>query len=157
MRTEISAKPGTTRIKTMEIKKLSTEYIRAAAEIERACFSSPWDEAALQAEFDNPCAHLSVALDGDKAAGYAAVYCVCGEADIARIAVLPEYRRQGIATRLLLKSFEEIAADCVFLDVRQSNTAAICLYKSLGFVQIGTRKNYYSNPTENAILMKREN
>ena len=139
----------------MEIKKLSTEYIKAVAEIERVCFKSAWDEAALEAELKNPCAYLYIALDGDKAAGYAAVYCVCGEADIARVAVLPEYRRQGIATQLLLKSFEDNKADCVFLDVRESNTAAINLYKSLGFEQIGIRKNYYSNPTENAILMKR--
>ena len=139
----------------MEIKKLSTEYIRAVADIERACFSSPWDEAALEAELNNACAYLCIALDGDTAAGYAAVYCVCGEADIARVAVLPEYRRQGIATQLLLKSFEENQADCVFLDVRESNAAAIKLYKSLGFEQIGIRKNYYGDPTENAILMKR--
>lgn len=139
----------------MEIKKLSTEYIKAVANIERVCLSSPWNEAALEAELNNACAYLYVALDGDKAAGYAAVYCVCGEADIARVAVLPEYRRQGIATQLLLKSFEENQADCVFLDVRESNAAAISLYKSLGFEQMGIRKKYYSDPTENAILMKR--
>lgn len=139
----------------MEIKKLSTEYINAVAEIEKECFSSPWDEAALEAELNNACSHLYVAMDGNRAAGYAAVYCVCGEADIARVAVLPAYRRQGIATQLLLKSFEDNQADCAFLDVRESNTAAINLYKSLGFEQVGTRKNYYSDPTENAILMKR--
>ena len=139
----------------MEIKNLSTEYIKAVAEIERVCFSSPWDEAALEAELKNACAHLYVALNGDIAVGYAAVYCVCGEADIARVAVLPEYRRRGIATQLLLKSFEDNKAECVFLDVRESNTAAIKLYGSIGFEQIGIRKNYYSDPTENAILMKR--
>ena len=139
----------------MEIKKLSTEYIKAVADIEKECFSSPWDEAALEAELNNACSYLYVALDGDKAAGYAAVYCVCGEADIARVAVLPEYRRQGIATQLLLKSFEDNGANCVFLDVRESNAAAIKLYESLGFEHIGIRKNYYSDPTENAILMKR--
>ena len=142
-------------LKLMEIRNLSTEYVSAVAQIERACFSSPWDETALEAELDNTCSHLYVALDGNKAAGYAAVYCVCGEADIARVAVLPEYRRRGIATRLLLKSFEDNKADCVFLDVRECNAAAINLYKSLGFEQVGTRKNYYSDPTENAILMKR--
>ena len=141
----------------MEIKKFSTEYMKDVADIERACFSSPWDEAALEAELKNACAHLYVALDGDKAAGYAAVYCVCGEADIARVAVIDEYRRQGIATQLLLKSFEDNRAECVFLDVRESNAEAISLYKSLGFEQVGIRKNYYSDPTENAILMKRGN
>lgn len=140
----------------MEIKNLSTEYIKDVAAIEKACFSSPWDEAALEAELENACSHLYVAIDKDRAVGYAAVYCVCGEADIARVAVLGEYRRQGIATQLLLKSFEDNQADCVFLDVRESNAAAINLYRSLGFEQVGIRKNYYSDPTENAILMKRE-
>ena len=139
----------------MEIKNLSTEYIKAVAEIERACFSSPWDEAALEAELKNACAHLYVALNGDKAVGYAAVYCVCGEADIARVAVLPEYRRRGIATQLLLKSFKDNKAECVFLDGRESNTAAIKLSGSIGFEQIGIRKNYYNEPTENEILMIR--
>ena len=84
------------------------------------------------------------------------LYVVCGEADIVRVAVLPEYRRRGIAEKLLLKSFEINETDAVFLDVRESNAAAINLYKSLGFKDTGVRKDYYSNPTENAILMKKE-
>lgn len=141
----------------MEIKNFSTEYISGVAGIEKACFSNPWDESALEAELNNACSHIYVALDGGRVIGYAAVYCVCGEADIARVAVLPDYRRMGIATQLLTKSFEENEADCVFLDVRESNAAAIKLYKSLGFEESGIRKNYYSDPTENAILMKRGN
>ena len=139
----------------MEIKNFSTEYINGVAEIERACFSNPWDEAALKVELNNDCSHLYVAVDGGRVIGYAVVYCVCGEADIARIAVLDAYRRKGIATKLLLKSFEDNKAECVFLDVRESNTAAIKLYRSLGFEEIGIRRNYYSDPTENAVLMKR--
>lgn len=141
----------------MEIKNFSTEYINGVAEIEKTCFSNPWDESALEAELNNECSHIYVAIDGGRVIGYAAVYCVCGEADIARVAVLPDYRRMGIATQLLTKSFEENEADCVFLDVRESNAAAIKLYKSLGFEESGIRKNYYSDPTENAILMKRGN
>ena len=139
----------------MEIKNFSTEYINGVAEIERVCFSNPWDEAALEAELKNDCAHLYVAVDSGKVIGYAVVYCVCGEADIARVAVLDAYRRKGIATQLLLKGFEDNEAECVFLDVRESNTAAIKLYRSLGFEETGIRRNYYSDPTENAILMKR--
>ena len=90
------------------------------------------------------------------AVGYAMLYIVCGEADIIRVAVLPEYRRQGIAEKLLLKSFEVNETDAIFLDVRESNLPAINLYKLLGFVDTGIRKDYYSNPTENAVLMKKE-
>ena len=141
----------------MEIKNFSTEYLDGVAEIERACFSNPWDKPALEAELNNACAHIYVATDGGRVIGYAMVYCVCGEVDIARVAVMPEYRRMGIATQLLKKSFEDNEAECVFLDVRESNAAAIKLYESLGFEEVGVRKNYYNDPTENAVLMKRGN
>jgi ribosomal-protein-alanine N-acetyltransferase len=140
----------------MEIKELSTKYVKAVAEIERACFSNPWGETVLADELKNDCSHIYVAVEDGRAVGYAMLYVVCGEADIVRVAVLPEYRRRGIAEKLLLKSFEINETDAVFLDVRESNAAAINLYKSLGFKDTGVRKDYYSNPTENAILMKKE-
>lgn len=141
----------------MEIKELSSEYIKDVAYIESVCFSNPWSEVALSGELSNDCSHFYVAVENGKAVGYAGLYVVCGEADIVRVAVLPEYRRCGTAKALLLESFKANSTDCVFLDVRESNTAAINLYKSLGFRDTGVRKNYYSNPTENAVLMKREN
>lgn len=140
----------------MEIKEFSIEYVSDVAEIEKRCFSNPWNETVIEEELNNDCSHIYVAVEGGKAVGYAMLYIVCGEADIIRVAVLPEYRRQGIAERLLLKSFEINETDSVFLDVRESNAPAIRLYKSLGFADTGVRKNYYSNPTENAILMKKE-
>lgn len=140
----------------MEIKKLSSEYIKDVAYIESVYFSNPWSEVALFGELSNDCSHFYVAVENGKAVGYAGLYVVCGEADIVRVAVLPEYRRNGTAKALLLESFKANSADCVFLDVRESNTAAIELYKSLGFKDTGVRKNYYSNPTENAVLMKRD-
>ena len=140
----------------MEIKEFSTEYVKAVAKIESACFSNPWSETVLEGELKNDCSHIYVSVEDSRAVGYAMLYVVCGEADIVRVAVLPEYRRQGIAEKLLLKSFEINETDAVFLDVRESNAAAINLYKSLGFEDTGIRKDYYSNPTENAILMKKE-
>lgn len=140
----------------MEIKEFSTEYVQAVAEIESVCFSNPWSETVLEGELKNDCSHIYIAVENGRAVGYAMLYIVCGEADIVRVAVLPEYRRQGIAEKLLLKSFEINETDAVFLDVRESNAAAINLYKSLGFEDTGIRKDYYSNPTENAILMKKE-
>lgn len=140
----------------MEIKEFSNKYVKDAAYIESVCFSNPWNEIALAAELKNDCSHFYVAVENEKAVGYAGLYVVCGEADIVRVAVLPEYRRGGVAKKLLLESFKVNNTDCIFLDVRESNMAAINLYKSLGFKDTGIRKNYYSNPTENAILMKRE-
>ncbi len=131
------------------------ENIADIAAIEAACFSSPWNSLTLEAELENECSHIFTAVDGGKAVGYVLLYIVAGEADIVRVAVLPEYRRRGVARELLTRAFEKIDG-AVFLDVRESNTPAIELYKSLGFEDTGVRKNYYSNPTENAVLMKRE-
>lgn len=139
----------------MEIKKLTSEYVSAVAEIEKSCFSNPWDETAITAELDNHCSEIYIAVDNGRTAGYANIYTVLDEMDIVRVAVLPEFRRRGVATEILNTVLAE-KQGTVYLDVRESNHPAISLYKSLGFVDTGVRKNYYTNPTENAILMKRE-
>ena len=138
-----------------EIKRLTTEYTADVAKIESDCFSRPWNEIAIAAELENEFSRFYVAITGGKAVGYVGIYALTGEADIVRVAVLPEYRGRGIARAVLTKALDE--ADCdVFLDVRESNAPAIALYKSLGFYDTGVRKDYYSMPTENVVLMKRD-
>ena len=139
----------------MKIQKLTPDYVSAVAEIEKCCFSNPWSETAVNAELENHCSEIYIALVDGTAAGYANIYTVLDEMDIVRVAVLPEYRRQGIAAEILKTVLAE-KQGTVYLDVRESNHPAISLYKSLGFVDTGVRKNYYTNPTENAILMMRE-
>ena len=139
----------------MKIQKLTPDYVSAVAAIEKRCFSNPWSETAVNAELENHCSEIYIALVDCTAAGYANIYTVLDEMDIVRVAVLPEYRRQGIAAEILKTVLAE-KQGTVYLDVRESNHPAISLYKSLGFVDTGVRKNYYTNPTENAILMMRE-
>lgn len=139
----------------MKIQKLTPDYVSAVAEIEKRCFSNPWSETAVNAELENHCSEIYIALVDGTAAGYANIYTVLDEMDIVRVAVLPEYRRQGVAAGILKTVLAE-KQGTVYLDVRESNHPAISLYKSLGFVDTGVRKNYYTNPTENAILMMRE-
>lgn len=139
----------------MKIQKLTPDYVSAVAAIEKRCFSNPWSETAVNAELENHCSKIYIALVDGTAAGYANIYTVLDEMDIVRVAVLPEYRRQGIAAEILKTVLAE-KQGTVYLDVRESNHPAISLYKSLGFVDTGVRKNYYTNPTENAILMMRE-
>lgn len=139
----------------MKIQKLTPDYVSAVAEIEKRCFSNPWSETAVNAELENHCSEIYIALVDGTAAGYANIYTVLDEMDIVRVAVLPEYRRQGIAAEMLKTVLAE-KQGTVYLDVRESNHPAISLYKFLGFVDTGVRKNYYTNPTENAILMMRE-
>ncbi len=139
----------------MEILNAQKSNIADIAAIETACFSSPWNPLALEAELDNECSHMLSAVENGRAVGYVLLYIVAGEADIVRVAVLPEFRGQGIARALLQQALSKVGG-AVFLDVRESNIPAINLYKSLGFEDTGVRKDYYSNPTENAVLMKRE-
>ena len=87
------------------------------------------------------------------------MYFVLEEGEIARIAVIPECRRQGVGARMLLE-LEDLCEDNgitkLLLDVRESNETAISFYTSYGFVQDGVRRNFYSDPQEDGILMSRE-
>lgn len=86
--------------------------------------------------------------------GYSAV----GEGDVTNVAVLPEYRRKGLAGQLIAE-FERllpIDAEDVFLEVRESNAPAIALYEKCGFERLSVRKNFYSSPRENAIVMRKK-
>lgn len=140
----------------MEIKNFSAEYVDDVANIEKICFSKPWSREAIADELDNSVARFLVADIGGTAVGYIGIHIVLGEGDIMRVAVLPEYRKSGIGRALLEECFSSNELESVFLDVRENNIPAIRLYESFGFKNIGIRKNYYSDPTENAILMKKD-
>lgn len=139
----------------MEIEKLSEKYIKDVAQIEKACFSKPWDEISIAAELKNEFSEFYIAVENGTAVGFVGLYALTDEADIVRVGVLPQYRNRGIARAVLTKSLENVDGD-VFLDVRESNVPAISLYRSLGFYDTGVRKDYYSDPEENAVLMKRD-
>ena len=99
-------------------------------------------------------AHTYLALAGGEPAGFLSVWEVLGEVSVNNIAVLEKFRRRGIARALLQQMLAELSqAQSVTLEVRKSNSPAIALYKAFGFEQVGERKNFYSQPTENAILM----
>lgn len=95
-----------------------------------------------------------VAFADGALAGYCALSCFY-DLNIDSVAVAAEYRRRGIAGKLLEKALEGFEGD-VFLEVRKSNLPAIALYEKLGFKKIAERKNYYDRPCEDAIIMKAE-
>lgn len=95
---------------------------------------------------------------GNEAAGFILGRLTAGEAEILDLAVLPAFRRRGDATalaELLLDRFRVLGAQRVFLEVRESNRAAIAFYTKIGFLPAGSRPNYYRNPVEAAVLMTR--
>lgn len=135
------------------IRKMLEKDLSEVERIEQSCFTSDaWSESSfVYAMESDELLSLTAEIDG-RVAGYIVVTRIV-EASIDSIAVAPEYRRQGVAEKLIRAALEGFSGD-VFLEVRQSNLAARELYKKLGFEEISVRKNYYEKPTENAIIMK---
>lgn len=128
------------------------------AELEKDTFSMPQSLSALEKMLCDKDNILLVARCDGENAGYIGAYTVLRESDIVTVAVSPAFRRRGIARELLLALSERLSdvSDAIFLEVRESNTAARALYSSLGFTEIGIRKGYYKSPVENAVLYKKE-
>lgn len=138
---------------------MTSEHVAQVAALEKACFSMPWSENSITAELSNPLSLWVVAVDGNMVAGYVGSQAVMGEADMMNLAVLPSYRRQGVGRYLVSELVAKLTDREVYsltLEVRASNEAAVKLYDSLGFVQVGRRPNYYVAPKEDALILRKE-
>jgi len=143
----------------MIIENMKAIHVSQIAELEKLCFSAPWSERSIASELDNKLALWLVALEGETVAGYIGSQTVMDETDMMNVAVHPDFRRKGIAEALvsaLVVELKEKQSHCLTLEVRASNTPAICLYEKLGFCEIGRRKNYYRNPREDALILRKE-
>ena len=135
------------------------QHVSQVAELEKLCFSDPWSESSVASELNNQLALWLVAEDNGRVAGYVGSQTVMGESDMMNVAVHPDYRKQGIATTLIVGLVEELRkreSHCLTLEVRASNENAISLYRKLEFQQVGCRKNYYRNPKEDALILRKE-
>ncbi len=142
----------------LEIRIAKEQEIEEIARLEQEIFPDPWSLTALRDTWNQKQAQILGAwLDGQMA-GYVIVYFAADESEIARIAVDEKFRRQGVAG-VLLDEMERVLAGKgivrLMLDVRKSNAAALRFYLSRGFKEDGVRKNFYTNPIEDAILMSR--
>ncbi|MBQ2719617.1 MAG: ribosomal protein S18-alanine N-acetyltransferase [Clostridia bacterium] len=128
--------------------------------MEAATFSEPWSEAAVAAHLAGEHHFAAVALtEAGEVAGYLFGLVLSGEAELLRVAVLPAHRHRGIGFHLVDAFLLHLAGQDVrtcFLEVRESNSAAIGLYEEHGFTAVGRRKAYYRKPTEDAIVMRYE-
>lgn len=121
------------------------------------CFGeSAWSLESLRSQLEKADSRCTVAVEDDRIVGFLAFELVVDEGSIVEIAVHPAYRRRGIAKELILSATSDNSINEIFLEVRESNTPAIGLYESLGFEQIGVRKDYYTVPKEDAVIMKRK-
>ncbi|MGN0969539.1 MAG: ribosomal protein S18-alanine N-acetyltransferase [Evtepia sp.] len=138
---------------------MDRSHLAGVAELERMCFSAPWNEAMLEEELYNDTASFIVAEGEDgQVLGYAGLHVILDEGYIDNVAVRPTCRRQGIADCLLdvFCRFGQANLAFLTLEVRPSNTAAVALYEKHGFQEAGRRKDYYENPKEDALLLTRE-
>ena len=143
----------------MIIVRMKECHVSAVAELEKICFSDPWSENSVASELKNKLALWLVAEEEGTVAGYIGSQTCGDESDVMNVAVHPDFRRRGIAEALvnsLVTELNAIGSHCLTLEVRASNAPAVSLYEKLGFAEIGRRKNYYRNPKEDALILRKE-
>ncbi|MBO5683063.1 MAG: ribosomal protein S18-alanine N-acetyltransferase [Clostridia bacterium] len=139
----------------IRISAFSAEHIKAAAKIEAQTFSEPWSEESLKLLTTE--AYPSFAIsEGDELLAYVGTSRVLDELQILTVATANSARRRGFG-RAILKALDEYAKDnaiaLISLEVRESNTAAIELYRKAGYSVAGVRRGFYRFPTEDALVM----
>ena len=140
----------------MKIEKMTKVHLEAVYIIETECFSHPWSRESLESEIENQTSHFLVAIENNEVVGYIGMSIVIDEGYIFNVAVKENSRNKGVATALIneLVTYGKKNNFCfITLEVRESNEPARSLYSKFGFIKVGERKDYYTDPKENAILM----
>ena len=146
----------------ISIEKMKKEYIDDVYEIDKLSVPIPWSKSSIEEEMNNMLASFLVAKEDEKIVGFAMCWFIMDECHIGNIAVHPDYRKKGIASKLLdelLKGCKEHGTNYILLEVRSSNASAQNLYKKYGFKELVIRKKYYKNPDgtyEDAIIMDKD-
>ena len=143
----------------MNIVPMNEHHVPQIALLERECFADPWSQQSIASELHNPLSLWLVAQEGQTLLGYVGSQTCQDETDMMNIAVSPASRRQGVARALieaLVSALRQRGSRQLTLEVRASNGPARQLYESLGFLQVGLRKNYYRNPKEDALILRKE-
>lgn len=135
------------------------QHLPTMCHIENECISPPWSEGALLNELGRADGLAAVAVDSGTVAGFVLLRRAADEAELYQIAVAEPYRRRGIGDALIKEAVSYCRQNdvlSIYLEVRKSNRPAIELYKKHGFKSEGRRKNYYSSPVEDAVVMALE-
>ena len=138
---------------------MNEAHVNAVAELEKLCFHDPWSVNSIMSEVNNPLSCWFVAVDADQVVGYIGSQSVLGWADMMNLAVHPDHRGRGIGEELVKQLIDYLMThevSCLTLEVRPSNTPARQLYGKMGFVEVGRRPNYYHNPKEDALILRKE-
>jgi [ribosomal protein S18]-alanine N-acetyltransferase len=149
-------------------RRMRHDDLPRVMEIERAAFAHPWSDDLLARELSHDWSTVLLAteahpgpggVEAEAILGFVIFWLVHDELHVLNVAVAPEARRRGVA-RALMREAEERASErgarIATLEVRRSNAAAIELYRSMGYREVGVRPNYYAEEEEDAIVMERE-
>ena len=140
----------------MLIRDMTVADLDEVYAIEKETFSDPWSKTSLLESISDPNNHYIVTITDGIIVGYCGYWGIAGEGHIYNVAVKESHRGQGIGYRMLdylITQARSRGITSLTLEVRQSNEPAIQLYKKLGFIEAGIRKEFYSNPSEDAIIM----
>lgn len=143
----------------MNIREMAWDDLEQVVEIENENFSSPWTETGFFTYLMRDDALFLVAEENEQILGYCGVIMAIDEGDITNVSVKKEVQGKGIGTALLKELIIQTGkkgVQTLFLEVRESNQPAIALYEKQGFVRMGVRKNYYTDPIEDGITMNRK-
>ncbi len=146
-------------MKDIRISILNDENTKEVHYICTKCFNMPWSEESIEQELTSNLfsTYLGAFID-DKLIGFIGMWIIVNEGQIINVAVLPEYRYMGIATKLLeniIKLSKSKMVEVLHLEVRIGNIKAQNLYRKFGFKTDGLRKKYYSDNNEDALLMSK--
>lgn len=140
----------------MEIIRAEETWVERILSLDRECLSPPWTHGQMLSEIYNEDTCFLLAVQGDVLLGFAILRTMADEAELFRIAVDMSVRRRKIASGLLAgvtQSARRCDIERIFLEVRESNYAAIALYEKYGFTRVGLRRSYYEQPDEDALVM----
>ena len=143
-------------LKTLRFEPIQESNIPAILDIEKVSNTAPWSERSFKNELDHQHGVFLVGLLQGQVVAYGGVWLVIDEAHVTTIAVSPEHRREGIGQRLmveLLNRAKSAGMVCSTLEVRASNDAAIKMYEKFGYSIAATRKGYYPDNKEDAVVM----
>lgn len=151
--------PAAAPLEGERIRAMVDRDVDRVAELEAHAFGSPWEAGTFRRLLGRSGAELLVSEVRGEIVGYAVLWCILDQGELANIAVDPAWQRRGLGSRLLERVLErarERGVADLFLEVRESNTVARELYRRRGFVPIGVRRNYYDSPREDARVLRLE-
>lgn len=137
----------------------SDDIFEQLSALDKLCVGADgWSADSFRSEAEKDTGHILYITDSGNVIALLSGYHAVGEGDITSVAVHPDYRRKGLAKKLIEKFENRLPEDTesIFLEVRESNCGAIALYEKCGFERLSVRKNFYSQPRENAVVMQKK-